>query len=50
MNKVLLELNERAVTSGGDIREGFIEEVASAMGLTEWLGSGLAHGYHDEVV
>ena len=48
MNEVLLELNERAVISGGDIKEGIIEEVASGMGLTEWLGSGL--GYHEEVV
>lgn len=50
MPKVVLELRERAVIGHGDFREGFIEEVAGGLGLTEWLGSGLAHGYKEELV
>lgn len=50
MTKILLELQERAVSSGGDIREGFIKEVASGIGLKEWLGSGVAHGCKAELV
>ena len=50
MTKILLELQERAVSSGGDIREGFIKEVASGIGLKEWLGSDLAHGWKAELV
>lgn len=50
MTKILLELQERAVSSGGDIREGFIKEVASGIGLKEWLGSDFAHGWKAELV
>lgn len=46
MDKVL-ELKESAINyQWWDIRECFIEEVASRMGLKELLDSGLSHGYN----